>query len=174
MNDFLKKVLPWVGAAATGGVPALIGMAAKTVGEVLGEQVGESADDIVRAVSGATPDQILALKKADQDFAVQMQAMGFKQVTDLEKIAADDRASARDREKTLKDKTPAFLAGIVTFGFFGVLIYMMQHGVNKNGGEAMLVMLGALGAAWGSVIAYYFGSSSGSQQKNEMIERMKK
>ena len=79
MNDFLKKVLPYIGAAATGGIPALIGMAAKTVGEVLGAEVGASPDAITQAVLGATPEQMLLLKKAEQDFTLQMQAMGFKQ-----------------------------------------------------------------------------------------------
>jgi ABC-type transport system involved in cytochrome bd biosynthesis fused ATPase/permease subunit len=173
MNNFIKQILPWVGAAATGGVPALIGMAAKTVGDVIGAQVGNSADEIINAIAGATPDQILALKKADQDFALQMQAMGFKQASDLEKIAADDRANAREREKTIRDATPMCLAAGITIGFFLILAYMVRYGINEQGGDAMLVMLGALGAAFSGVINYYFGSSSGSAQKNEIIGKLK-
>lgn len=174
MNDFIKKILPWVGAAATGGVPALIGMAAKTVGEVLGAELGNNADEIMSAIAGATPDQILALKQADQAFAIQMQAIGFKQASDLEKIAADDRANAREREKSIKDKTPMYLAGVITVGFFSILAYMIRYGINERGGEAMLVMLGVLGGAFGGVISYYFGSSSGSAEKNAIIGKMSK
>lgn len=174
MNDFLKKVLPYIGAAATGGIPALIGMAAKTVGEVLGAEVGASPDAITQAVLGATPEQMLLLKKAEQDFTLQMQAMGFKQVTDLENIAAADRSSARSREELLRDSTPSVLAGVVTIGFFGVLSYMLSYGVPAKGGEALLVLLGALGSAWGSVMNYYYGSSSGSAAKNEIIAKQTK
>ena len=169
MGDFLKKVLPWVGAAATGGVPALIGMAAKTVGEVLGEQVGETADAIAQAVAGATPEQMLALKKADQEFALRMQEMGFKHESELESIAAEDRANARAREIALRDATPSLLAFGVSFGFFGVLAWMLVQGIPPNGGEALLVMLGSLGTAWAAIVSYYFGSSAGSARKTEIM-----
>ena len=53
------------------------------------------------------------------------------------------------------------LLGIgITFGFFGILGWMLAHGIPHTGGEALLVMRGALGAAFGAVINYYFGSSS--------------
>jgi hypothetical protein len=172
--DFLNKVLPWVGAAATGGVPALIGMAAKTVGDVLGKEIGGSVGEITAAITGATPEQLIKLKEADNAFALQMQAMGFKNASDLEKIAADDRANARGREIALKDKTPLILAGAITVGFFVILAYIVGHGINEKGGDAMLVLLGALGAAFTGVINYYFGSSSGSAQKNEIISRIGK
>lgn len=167
--DFLKTVLPWIGAAATGGVPAIIGMAAKTVGEAIGGDVKSTAKDIAAAVSGATPEQILALKQADNDFAEKMQAMGFQNEQELERIAAGDRASARAREIATNDKTPAVLSGVVTVGFFGVLLYMLMYGTPEKGGEALLVMLGSLGTAWSGIIAYYYGSSAGSARKTELM-----
>src|ERR1700732_681326 len=56
MMDFgnlLTKVLPWIGAAATGNVPALITMAAKEVGDVLGVDVPADAGAIGTAVANA-------------------------------------------------------------------------------------------------------------------------
>lgn len=174
MNEFLSKVLPWVGAAATGGVPALIGMAAKTVSAAIGANVEATAEAVAGAVAGATPEQMLALKKADQDFAVQMQAMGFKQIADLEQIAANDRKDARNREIQVRDHTPAMLSAVVTVGFFGVLGYMLAYGTPKEGGEALLVMLGSLGTAWAGIIAYYFGSSAGSARKDATLASIAK
>ena len=174
MNDFLSKVLPWVGAAATGGIPALIGMAAKTVGEVLGKDIGSTVEDITTAIAGATPDQLLKLKEADNAFALQMNAMGFKNTVDLEELAAGDRSNAREREKVVRDRTPMILAAFISLGFFGILSYMVAYGVNSSGGDAMLVMLGALGAAFGGVVSYYFGSSSGSAQKTDILSRLSK
>lgn len=173
--EFLKTVLPWIGAAATGGVPAIVGMAAKTVGEVIGGDVGSTAKDIAAAVAGATPDQMLALKKADNDFAVRMQELGFKQAVDLETIYANDRANARAREIATHDKFPAILATVVTFGFFFILWYLIKFGVPQNGvGEALLVMLGSLGTAWTGVVQYYFGSSAGSARKDSTIAVLNK
>ena len=92
---------------------------------------------------------------------------------DLERIAAGDRASARDMQRETKDWIPRALAVGVTFGFFGILFYMLIFGLPTTGNEAMLLMLGALQTAWTGVISFYFGSSSGSQKKDQMIYNSK-
>lgn len=169
LTDILGKAAPWLAAAAAG--PAgLAGMAIKTVAEALGAGT-EDAGELASAVAGATPEQLKALKLAELEFKVRMQELGFKQITDLEAIAAADRASAREREaKTGDTFTPRTLALLVTLGFFGVLAWLLAYGKPTTGGDALLVMLGALGGAWGSVIAYYFGSSAGSAAKNELLK----
>jgi len=92
---------------------------------------------------------------------------------DLERIASADRDSARKREVDTKDWTPRILAWLVTAGYFGVLFYMLTNGLPTTGGsEAMLVMLGTLGTAWGGIMAYYFGSSAGSKEKTDAINKM--
>jgi membrane protein YqaA with SNARE-associated domain len=49
---------------------------------------------------------------------------------------------------------------------------MLRNGLPQHGGsEAMLVMLGTLGTAWGGVVAYYFGSSAGSRAKDELMRQ---
>lgn len=165
MNEFIKKALPWLGTAVGG---PLGGLAVSAIGKVLGLSDATEAS-IKSAIAGATPEQMLALKKADQDFALQMRQMGLKNVSDLEAIAAGDRASARAREGVVKDRTPSILAYGVSVGFFGVLAYVLNYGTPQHGGEALLVMLGSLGTAWAGIIAYYFGSSAGSAKKDVTI-----
>jgi hypothetical protein len=168
MNDFIKKALPWLGTALGG---PLGGLAVSAIGDVLG--LSDATESSIKAaIAGATPEQMLALKKADNDFAVQMQSMGLKNVVDLEQIAAGDRASARAREMAVKDHTPATLAYAVTLGFFGVLGFMLVGTPPAAGHEALLVMLGSLGTAWAGIIAYYFGSSAGSAKKDVTIANM--
>ena len=170
MNDFIKRALPWLGTAIGG---PLGGLAISAIGDALGLSDATEAS-IKTAIAGATPEQMLALKKADQDFALQMQQMGLKNVTDLEAIAAGDRANARAREMAVHDRTPSVLAYVVTLGFFGILSYMLVYGVPPVGGEALLVMLGSLGTAWAGIIAYYFGSSAGSAKKDTTIAGLSK
>lgn len=89
-------------------------------------------------------------------------------------IAADDRKSAREREIAVKDRMPAVLAILITAGFFGTLAYMIRYGVPKDGSEVLYMMLGTLGTAWISVTGYFFGTSAGSQAKNNIIAKLNK
>jgi hypothetical protein len=173
MGDFLKKILPYIGAAATGNVPALIGLAAQQVGSALGTKINPDLNAITAAVAGATPEQLAKLKEQDQQFQLQVQAMGFKNAEELEKIAAEDRSSARAREMAIKDKVPAWLALGVTGGFFALLFLMVFKPLPVANSDLLNVMLGALGTAWVSIIAYYFGSSSGSAAKTELMGKFR-
>jgi hypothetical protein len=163
--DLVRTVAPSI-ASAVGG--PLAGMATKAISEALLGKPDGSEAELVQAAAMATPEQLLALKKAEQSFEVQMRELDI----DLERIASQDRDSARSREVATKDWTPRVLAGLVTGGYFGVLFYMLKNGLPQHGGsEAMLVMLGTLGTAWGGIMAYYFGSSAGSKAKDEAIRR---
>ena len=171
--DILKTFGPLIGsvaptiATALGGPVA--GMAVKAISGALFGHEGATKDDIMTALANPTGDQLAALKKIDADFAVQMKALDI----DLERIAAGDRASARDMQKETKDWIPRALAILVTVGFFAILIYMLIYGLPTTGNEALLLLLGALQTAWGGIVAFYFGSSSGSQQKDKMIYNSK-
>ena len=171
--DILKTFGPLIGsvaptiATALGGPVA--GMAVKAISGALFGHDGASKDDIMTALANPTGDQLAALKKIDADFAVQMKSLDI----DLERIAAGDRASARDMQKETKDWIPRALAILVTVGFFAILIYMLIYGLPTTGNEALLLLLGALQTAWGGIVAFYFGSSSGSQQKDKMIYNSK-
>ncbi|MEX3556415.1 MAG: hypothetical protein VB131_07695 [Burkholderia gladioli] len=168
--NFLQKALPWIGAAATGNVPMLVGLAAQSVGDALGIKVDAEPQAIAGALAGATPEQLAAVRRADQDFALKMQELGFKDAADLARIDADDRTNARNREIAAHDTlTPRALACFVTSGFFGALGYLLIEGKSPNGGDALLVMLGALGTAWTAIVGYYFGSSAGSASKNQIM-----
>jgi hypothetical protein len=169
--DILKAVGPLLGqvaptiATALGG--PLAGLAVKTLSTVLlGKDDGSEAD-IAKALQGASPDQLAAIKKIDADFKTRMAELEI----DLERIVAGDRDSARKREVALGDHTPKILAAAITIGFFGILFWMFVYGVPKNGNEALLLMLGALQTAFTGVIAYYFGSSAGSKAKTDAMAK---
>lgn len=163
--NLVKTVAPSL-ATAVGG--PLAGMATRAISDALLGKPDGTEDELIDAAAKATPEQLLALKKAEQDFAVRMRELEI----DLQRIDAADRSSAREREVKTGDWTPRVLAAAVTLGFFGVLGYMIAYGLPAQGGEALLVMLGTLGTAWGAIVSYYFGSSAGSKEKTEAMNRM--
>jgi len=167
--DLLKTFGPLLGsvaptlATALGG--PLAGLAVKSLSKALLGAEDFSEEAVMEAMATASPEQLAAVKKIDADFKVQMKSLDI----DLERISVDDRKSAREMQKETRDWIPRVLAVSVTAGFFAILIYMLVYGLPTTGNEALLLLLGALQTAWGGIIAFYFGSSSGSQKKDAMI-----
>jgi drug/metabolite transporter (DMT)-like permease len=63
----------------------------------------------------------------------------------------------------------SLLAISVVIAFFGCIWLVMRQDVNANMRDALLILIGALAAAFGNIINYYFGSSKGSADKNELL-----
>lgn len=166
-KNVIGAVSPWVGAALGGP----LGSAAVTaVADALGLS-DKTEGAIKQALLGVTPEQMLALKNADQAFALKMQEIGFANLKDMESLADGDRDSARKREMAVKDNTPKVLAYGITLGFFGVLAFMMLSTVPAGSRDVLNIMLGSLGTSFAGVIGYYFGSSSGSVAKTELLAK---
>ena len=161
-GPLLGQVAPSI-ATALGG--PLAGVAIKTLSNALFGHEDGTEEQIIETMGTATPDQLAAIKKIDADFKVQMKSLDI----DLERIAAGDRDSARQMNIANKDWVPKALAVFITFGFFGVLIWMLVFGLPKTGTEALLMMIGSLGSAFGGVVQFHFGSSAGSKEKNNLL-----
>lgn len=166
-SSIVRTVAPWIGTALGG---PLGGMAVEAAANALGLS-DKTTDAVKQAITGATPEQMLALKKADQDFALQMQSLGFKQLADMEAIAAGDRKDARAMQIAQRSPVPALLSILVTLGYFGVLVGMMTKVLQVADSQALLIMLGSLGTAWGMVMAFWFGTTRASEVKTEMLAK---
>ena len=171
--DFLKTVLPWIGAAATGNVPMLVSMAASQLSDVIGVDVKPTADAISKAFAGATPEQLQAAKLADQDFALKMQAMGFAQIKDLEALAMANIADARAMAaKTGDTNTPRYLALFAVLCFVCLVVAVMEGAAPNDGmKDTFLILVGAAIAVFKDIYGYYFGSSSGSRDNQEALRK---
>jgi hypothetical protein len=166
-KSLLGTVAPSI-ATALGG--PLAGLATKGIIGALGLGPDAGEAEISAALAGATPDQLLAIKKADQQFTLDMERLGV----DLEQIAAGDRNSARQREIHIRDKIPGVIAVLTVGGFFLILGAMSWGLVSGNvtKSEAFLIMLGVLGAMTKDIYSYYFGSSAGSRSKDDTIKKL--
>jgi hypothetical protein len=153
----VAKIAPMLGAALGGPLGAAAG---QLVGDAFGIK-DATPESIQAAIQTGTlgPDQIVQLKKAEQDFQLRMQEMGFKDAEALAELAFKDRDSARNREIQVKDRTPAIGFYGITLGFFGILAWMLHKSPPPESKDVLNIMLGSLGTAWITAVAYYYGAS---------------
>lgn len=167
IGGLLAQVAPTV-ATALGG--PLAGLAVKTLSEAMFGHQDASESDVSAALMSATPEQLQKLKETDATFKLKMKELDI----DLEKIAAGDRDSARNMQIRTNDWIPRAMAIMVTFGFFGILAWLLVRGVPPSGSETLIYMLGALGTAWTGIVQFYFGSSAGSKAKTDALAQGEK
>ena len=164
--DWLKQIAP-VAATLLGG--PLAGLAVEAIGSALGweEKTKEKVDNLLKSGQLSGP-ELAAIKQAELALQAKLKELDIK----LEDIHAGDRRSARDMQAQVKSRIPGALAILITVGFFGILIGMMTGQLKTSGNsDALLIMLGALGAAWGAVVNFYYGSSKGSEEKTQAMMR---
>lgn len=161
----LKTVAPWIATAMAGPLGGLaVDAAAKALGAT-----EKTADALKSALGGATPEQMMALKQADQDFALRMKELGFKNVADLEKIAADDRADARNMQNITRSLMPAFLTSCVSAAFFVVLVVLFKIPIPLENRDLVVYMCGQLAAAFTACLAFWVGTTRASEDKTIML-----
>jgi hypothetical protein len=159
--DWLKQIAPTI-ATALGG--PLAGMAVSAISKAVGVEPDQVQDMISN--NKLTAEQIAQVKVAEIELQKQAQELGLN----FAKLEVEDRKSAREMQATTRSIVPPALAAIITVGFFGILAMMMFGKVDGNN-PTILMMLGSLSTAWTGIIAYYFGSSAGSQAKTEMLSK---
>lgn len=162
-KSLVSKIAPTI-ATALGGPFAGLGVKALSQA-VLGKDDGDE-EQIAAQLAGAGPEMLLEIKKADQNFKITIKELGLK----LEDLHAKDRASAREREKVLKDMTPAILAYLLSLGLFLIIFALFKYAIPEGNKEVIYLLLGSLATAWVSAMAYYHGSSSGSKQKDVLAK----
>ena len=159
--DWLKQIAPTI-ASAMGG--PLVGMAVAAISKATGVDPTEVNDLISNNKLSA--EQIAQVKIAEIELQKQAQELGLN----FEKLEVEDRKSAREMQATTRSIVPPALAAIITIGFFSILIMMMIGKVDGNN-PTILMMLGSLSTAWTGIVAYYFGSSAGSQAKTDLLSK---
>ena len=157
--SWLEQVAPTIATALLG---PLGGLAVSTLSKVLGVDE-KNVQEIINS-GKLSADQISQIKLAEIEFQKQTQELGLN----FEKLATEDRKSARDMQIATKSWIPGALSIGITFGFFGILIWLMIHPAD-TANTPLMIMLGSLGTAWTGIIGYYFGSSAGNSRKDEML-----
>ena len=158
--SWIESIAPTI-ASCLGG--PLAGLAVEAVSKAIGVDPNQVQDTIN---SGKlTADQIASIQAAEVQLKLKAQEMGLN----FEELAVQDRKSAREMQTTTKSWIPPLLAIMVTLGFFGILAGMMTGKMTSS--EALMIMVGSLGTAWTGIIAFYFGSSASSQNKDALLHQ---
>lgn len=157
--NWLMQIAPTL-ATCLGG--PLAGLAVSALSKLF----GVSGDEVQSMINNnkLSADQIAAVQQEEIKFKEQTQALGLN----FEQLAVEDRKSARSMQAENKSIVPAVLSYAITIGFFGILASLML-GYAKDNNQPLLIMLGSLGTAWISVVAFWFGSTNASHAKDEMI-----
>ena len=160
--EWLKKLAPLLGAALGG---PLGGAAAAFLADRLGvdSKTVSAVTDVLNS-GKMTPEQISAIRLAEIEFQKFLESNKIK----LEEIEAADRGSARTMQAATKSAMPAVLTLLITFGFFGVLGWML-YDTTVVDNPPLLIMLGSLGTAWTGACAFWFGTTSGSKAKTDLL-----
>lgn len=188
IKSLLTKALPWIGAAATGNVPALVALAAKEVGNAIGVELPAEPKAIETAVANATPEQLIALQDREMAFKERMQAMGFAHTEEVfrlgiteQKMYVEDTSHARTAHASDRNVFRLGVAVLVTFAItMGMCLYgayqILTGGITIKDVAVVAAVSGFVGTVVGyvaanaqQVIAYFFGSSKGSQDKTNAM-----
>ena len=163
--DWLLKLAP-TAATLLGG--PLAGMAVSAIGDALGlkDATKEAILDVVQSGT-MTPEQVAALKTAEANLKIKLRELDIK----VEEIHAADRDSARKMQIQNRSWIPAVLTVLTVGGFFWLLIGSAMGDFTLQGSDIMMLLLGVLARETAGVYAYWFGSSSGSAQKTEMLKK---
>ena len=163
-----------LGGIFAGGPGSNLGGAAGTAVQKLLQSLGLASDatpDQVQAAIASDPQAALKLKQAEMDFQI---ALGKQKLDELQAYLIDIQ-SARTREvETTKatgkrDVNLYALAWLIVAGFFGLTCLLIFRSLPPDASGVVFMLFGALAAAFGSVVGYFFGSSKGSADKSQFM-----
>ena len=168
--DFLKSIAPWL-AAAAGGPPALITMAASKISEALGYDIPADTAKINQAISGATQEQLIKLKELDNLFQLEMTKLGYTHIQQLEQLAVDNVKDARANNVAGEVTKPLLvISTLLLIATIGANVYVLVEGIPEGINDALATRaIGFLENITMMVLGYWFGTSHGSLMKNTLF-----
>lgn len=171
MMDWLstiKTVAPTV-AAALGGP-----MAGEAVMALIGIVGGAGQEDVRKAIESGrlTAEQISQLRQLELKFRENERERGFKYA----ELAFKDRDSARKANVAGGTQKALFWLSVVLLVLcLGTEVTVLVKGLPQGTSELVVGrVLGLLDAIAMTVLAYWFGTSSSSANKTEMLLQAKK
>jgi len=152
-------------------VPGLAGKVAEVAGNVI--LGNETTDAIKDVITGSTElseaDKELALAKLDADL-------------ERERLAIQDRDSARTMQNTALDQKDLFskrfvyyfAAGTTFLSFLSIILLYFVEIPEANKSTIYMALGAIIGTGLTGIFQFFFGSSSGSKEKDSIIGQFSK
>ena len=170
-------------------IPLLLGLAPTVVSWVLGDKTGAAvskitgiAQDLLGTSDAAGIERAIA---ADPNLALQfkmavMQAEADARRQEFDTLQAQlaDVQSARNQTVKLAEAGSVIAWGapiisiLITVGFFAMLYVVIRQEIPESSQTLANIMLGSLGTSFTAVVGYWVGSSAGSAQKTNALEKL--
>lgn len=155
----LKMIKGLVGSVAptlaTAMGSPLAGAAMSVIADKLG--VKNEPKEIEKALSQATPEQLLAIKEAELSFEENMRSLDI----DLFALESADIQDARKAHKG--DWTPKILAIGCLLLFAGYAILITVSPPPEQSDTIPSLLIGAMSSTLAAVVSFYFGASHGGK-----------
>lgn len=165
-KEIVSSAVPFIGSLLGG---PLGGKAGEVLAQALTGNKGANQEDITNALLSANADKLIELKKLDEQYKEKVISASVEKL----KIEEDDRNGARQSQvenaKAHSLNMPAVLSLIIIPGFFLILLIIMLHPIQDSSRSVIDLLIGFLGGSLGQIIAFYFGTTHGSQEKTRML-----
>jgi len=160
--EWLSQIAPSI-ATALGG--PLAGLAVTAISKALG--IDEKDVQKTIETGKLSAEQMMSLKQAEIELQAKAQELGLN----FETLATQDRKSARDMQMTTKSFVPALLSILVVCAWALIQYFLLTHVIAQEMRELVARVLGTLDGALMLVLSFYFGGSSDSQNKDDLLHR---
>lgn len=149
IKSLIGGLVPTIAAGM--GSP-VAGMAVNMVADALGCK--PEPRSIEQALGDATPEQLIRLKAAEQEFEVQMKQM------DIDVFALETQDIQDARSKFGNDWTPKVLGLLSMIGFMSYIFFITAFPIDDSSDDIVMLIIGSLTGIATAVISFYFGSSN--------------
>lgn len=176
----VMKIVPGIGHVLGAVVPgaALAGDMVGIIGKAFGLGTDEVTPDAIAQKLQQDPEANLKLMVAENEYKLKIRE---QEIAEL-KVIIEDKQSARSmaiettKATGKRDGNLYALAWLGILGYLALIVYLIGWGLPKMTPELALMLgnlIGIVGAKYSSIYDYFFGSSSGSREKNTLLATAK-
>ena len=157
--SWISQVLPTIGTLLGGPMG---GLALEAVGKCLNID-SATTDKVQKALNSGnlTAEQMAALQAADLQLKTRMAELGI----DAERLAAEDRDSARKMQTSTGSWVPPALAVTLTICYLTIICLLLTGDMKLWSDPTLTLLLGGLTSGFTAVLGFYFGSAHQPDKK---------